>query len=197
MILFEVFWWIYLVTHYQREEFMLAYTWDTSSPSISVSPVARLGRPRAGALLPTPSPGGRLVDDHSARCPCRRPPPIVALYALGLWIFRGSNDQKNRFKGRPAGADPGAGRRTTLGRDGFHTSLSSGWWGVPARHPFITTTGEQVDGLSRDPLTHGARFASLAPYTPAPLGSRRSYAHRALLARASLPAEVRSPVGDD
>ncbi len=163
MLLFQVFWWVYLVTHYQREEFMLQ-TWDVIAERFGMALVW-------GDLVLVPFfysiAGWTLVDDLR---PLSLPAAaaITALYALGLFVFRGSNDQKNRFKADPHATIWGRTAETVGGR-----LLVSGWWGL-GRH--LNYTGEVTVYLAIA-LTTGA--CSLAPYL-LPLWLATLLAHRAL-----------------
>jgi delta14-sterol reductase len=78
---------------------------------------------------------------------------LFALHTLGLWIFRGANAQKDRFKRDRSvkiwGKDP----ETIGGR-----LLVSGWWGIGRK---INYTGEIMVYLSFALCTG---FSSLVPY---------------------------------
>jgi steroid 5-alpha reductase family enzyme len=56
---------------------------------------------------------------------------IVALKALGYWVFRGSNSQKNTFRQNPK--HPDVRHLETIKTASGRRLLVSGWWGV-ARH---------------------------------------------------------------
>ena len=56
---------------------------------------------------------------------------IVGLKALGYWVFRGSNGQKNTFRQNPEHTD--VRHLETLRTASGRRLLVSGWWGV-ARH---------------------------------------------------------------
>ena len=56
---------------------------------------------------------------------------IVGLKALGYWVFRGSNSQKNTFRQNPE--HPDVRHLKTLRTASGRRLLVSGWWGV-ARH---------------------------------------------------------------
>src|SRR5262245_3604146 len=163
MLLFEALWWVYLVTHYQREEFMLQ-TWDIIAERFGLALVW-------GDLVLVPFfysiTGWTLVDNLR---PLSTPAAtgIVALFVFGLWVFRGSNDQKNRFKADPRTTIWGRPAETVGGR-----LLVSGWWGV-GRH--LNYTGEVVVYLSIALLAGGR---SLVPYL-LPLWLASLLAHRAL-----------------
>jgi delta14-sterol reductase len=163
MGLYQLFWWVYLVTHYRREAFMLQ-TWDVIAEKFGLGLVW-------GDLVLVPffySVGGWvLVDDLDPLAPASAA-LLVALFALALWLFRGSNDQKHRFKadrgtriwGRPAEALDGR-------------LLVSGWWGI-GRH--LNYTGEVLVYLAIALTTDGR---SVAPYL-LPLWLAALLAHRAL-----------------
>lgn len=163
MLLFQAFWWVYLVTHYRQEAFMLQ-TWDVIAEHFGLALVW-------GDLVLVPFfyciAGWALVDDlrpisgaHAAA--------LVAFYAFALWLFRGANDQKNRFK-----ADPNA---VIWGRPAEaleNRLLVSGWWGI-GRH--LNYTGEILVYLAIA-MTTGTQ--SIVPYL-LPLWLAGLLAHRAL-----------------
>jgi len=131
MGLFQVLWWVYLVTHYRREEFMLQ-TWDIIAENFGFALLW-------GDLVLVPffyCIGGWALLEQTE--PMSRAGLLVvgALFAFGLWLFRGSNDQKHRFKADPGARIWGQPAETVGGR-----LLVSGWWGI-GRH--LNYTGEIV-----------------------------------------------------
>jgi hypothetical protein len=56
---------------------------------------------------------------------------IVGVKLLGLWIFRGSNSEKNRFRTNPN--DPAVAHLKTMPTERGTKLIISGWWGI-ARH---------------------------------------------------------------
>jgi delta14-sterol reductase len=163
MLLFQVFWWLYLVTHYQREEFMLQ-TWDVIAERFGFALVW-------GDLVLVPFfyciGGWFLIADLT---PLGAPATagIVALYLLALWVFRGSNDQKNRFKRDAQAIIWGKPAETLAGK-----LLVSGWWGL-GRH--VNYSGE-IGVYLAIALTTG--LGSIVPYL-LPLWLTTLLAHRAL-----------------
>jgi delta14-sterol reductase len=163
MFLFQAFWWVYLVTHYRREAFMLQ-TWDVIAEHFGLALAW-------GDLVLVPFfyciAGWTLVDDLRPLSTAGAA-ALVAFYAAALWLFRGANDQKHRFKadrdariwGRPA--------ETLDGR-----ILVSGWWGL-GRH--LNYTGEVLVYLA---IAMTAGTASVVPYL-LPLWLTGLLAHRAL-----------------
>ncbi|MCH9687113.1 MAG: hypothetical protein K0V04_37100 [Deltaproteobacteria bacterium] len=130
MVAYQAFWWLYMTTHYHYETGVLSM-WDVIAEKFGFMLMW-------GDLVLVPffySIGGWwLLDD--ARPPMQWPAlaGLAALHLLGLWIFRGANAQKDRFKrdrtvriwGQPAQALGGR-------------LLVSGWWGVGRK---INYTGE-------------------------------------------------------
>jgi len=147
MIAYQAFWWLYLTTHYWYERGVLSM-WDVIAENFGFMLVW-------GDLVLVPFfysiAGWWLLD-----APARSPLSMFALslmFLLGLWIFRESNAQKDRFKrdrgtkiwGRPA---------ETLGGK----LLISGWWGIGRK---LNYTGE-IMVYSCFALTTG--FQSIVPY---------------------------------
>lgn len=130
MIAYQAFWWLYLTTHYLQEVGVLSM-WDVIAEELGFMLVW-------GDLVLVPFfyciGGWWLLDDPRGAIGPGALAGLVALFGLGLWIFRGANAQKDRFKrdrnakiwGRPA--------ETLGGR-----LLVSGWWGIGRK---INYTGE-------------------------------------------------------
>jgi delta14-sterol reductase len=120
MVCLMAFWWLYLWTHYVKEEFMLS-TWDVQSENFGFMLVW-------GDLVYVPFfysiPGWWVAADQHAF-----PPWAVALlcafYLLCLIIFRQANWQKERYKQDGQAKIWGKAPKTIGGR-----LLISGWWGI-------------------------------------------------------------------
>jgi delta14-sterol reductase len=163
MGLFQMFWWIYLATHYYYEEFMIT-TWDVIAEDFGFALIW-------GDLVLVPffySIGGWTLLDDVEPTSTGTILAIGALYALGLWIFRSSNAQKHRFKKDANAMIWGAPAETIDGK-----LLVSGWWGI-GRH--LNYTGEILVYLAIT-MTTGTR--SFVPYL-LPLWMCALLAHRAL-----------------
>jgi delta14-sterol reductase len=121
MIAYQGFWWLYMTSHYHYEVGVLSM-WDVIAEKFGFMLVW-------GDLVLVPffySIGGWwLLDDP--RPPMQWPAlsGLVGLHLLGLWIFRGANSQKDRFKRNANARIWGRPARTLGGR-----LLVSGWWGV-------------------------------------------------------------------
>ncbi len=130
MVAYQVFWWLYMTTHYHYETGVLSM-WDVIAEKFGFMLLW-------GDLVLVPFfyciGGWWLLDDPRAAMQWPALAGLVGLHLMGLWIFRGANAQKDRFKrdrtiniwGRPA--------QTLGGR-----LLVSGWWGVGRK---INYTGE-------------------------------------------------------
>jgi len=149
MIAYLGFWWLYMTTHYFYERGVLSM-WDVIAEKFGFMLMW-------GDLVLVPffySIGGWWLLGDS-RPPLALPAllGLAALHLMGLWIFRGANAQKDRFKrdretkiwGRPA--------QTLDGR-----LLVSGWWGLGRK---INYTGEIMVYFSFALCTG---FQSLVPY---------------------------------
>ncbi|CAK0783472.1 hypothetical protein CVIRNUC_006671 [Coccomyxa viridis] len=73
----------------------------------------------------------RYLVDHPQDLSWAAVGAIVGLKALGYWVFRGSNSQKNTFRQNPE--HPDVRHLKTLRTASGRRLLVSGWWGV-ARH---------------------------------------------------------------
>lgn len=148
MILFECFWWIYLLTHYWQEEFMLS-TWDILAEKFGLMLIWG-----DGVLVPFfYSIGGWTIIDATTPMPIWAVVSTCILYGLGLAIFRGANLQKYRFKKNPNTNIWGKPAQTIDGK-----LLISGWWGVGRK---LNYTGEILVYLAIASTT-GAQ--SIVPY---------------------------------
>ncbi len=163
MGLFQMFWWVYLFTHYYYEEFMIT-TWDVIAENFGFGLIW-------GDLVLVPffySIGGWYLVDNLHPMSGWAITMVGLLYLSGLWIFRSSNAQKHHFKKDPDTLIWGAPAQTLDGK-----LLTSGWWGL-GRH--LNYTGE-ILVYTAIALTTG--FVSPVPYL-LPLWMCALLAHRAL-----------------
>lgn len=123
------FWFVYLFTHYVKEEFMLS-TWDVTTENFGFMLVW-------GDLVYVPFwyplPAFWIVDQTTPFTTGQ----LVALtvfFLLCLTIFRGANWQKEHFRRNPLAKVWGKPPRTLGGK-----LLISGWWGIGRK---INYTGE-------------------------------------------------------
>lgn len=148
MLAYQAFWWLYMTTHYIYEAGVLSM-WDVIAERFGFMLVW-------GDLVLVPffyCIAGWTLVTQSEPMPAAALAGVSVLHVLGLWIFRGSNAQKNRFKrdrtvkiwGRPA--------RTVGGR-----LLVSGFWGIGRK---LNYTGE-ICVYSSYALCTGAQ--SIVPY---------------------------------
>lgn len=151
LILFEVFTLLYIANYFHFEHGMLS-TWDVLEERFGWALVW-------GDLVLVPLfyslPGWYLVD---RLVPMSAPAVIglVAMYALGFWLFRGANQQKHRFKLDPAARIWRRPPETIGGR-----LLVSGFWGLGRK---LNYTGELLLYYA---WTLPCGFASPVPYLPA------------------------------
>lgn len=148
MVLYQAFWWVYLFTHYLHEDGVLSM-WDIIAEKFGFMLLW-------GDLVVVPFfyciTGWWLLAQPQSIAAWHAI-ALISLFTLGLWIFRGSNRQKNRFKrdrnaiiwGRPA--------QTLGGR-----LLVSGFWGIGRK---LNYTGEIMVYTS---FAATAGFASIFPY---------------------------------
>jgi len=129
MTLYQAFWWLYLFTHYRDEPGVLSM-YDVIAEKFGLMLVW-------GDLVLVPFfyciAGWYLVGQST---PMSTPAllGLVAMFSLGLWIFRGANKQKHTFKIDPTAKIWGSAPRLLGGR-----LLVSGWWGLGRK---INYTGE-------------------------------------------------------
>ncbi|WP_445632771.1 DUF1295 domain-containing protein [Nostoc sp. DSM 114161] len=126
---FQVFWWLYLFTHYCNEEFMLS-TWDIIAEKFGFMLVW-------GDWVLVPffySIAGWYLINIIDPMPIGSVIGICSLYLLGLVIFRGANTQKHRFKKNANTIIWGKPAKTLGGK-----LLISGWWGIGRK---LNYTGE-------------------------------------------------------
>jgi len=148
MWMFQVFWWLYLATHYYYEEFMLS-TWDIIAEKFGFMLIW-------GDIVLVPFfysiIGWHLVDAIEP-IPVTGAIAIALLYLVGLTILRESNAQKHRFKKNPQANIWGQPAQTLGGK-----LLVSGWWGIGRK---LNYTGDILVYFSIA-LTSG--FHSMIPY---------------------------------
>lgn len=148
MLAYQCFWWAYLFTHYWQEDNVLSM-WDVIAEKFGFMLLW-------GDLVLVPffySLAGWWLVANPQPMPLLGVLAIAALFTLGLWIFRESNGQKNRFKKDRDAIIWGKPAQTLGGR-----LLISGWWGIGRK---INYTGEILVYTSFA-LTTG--FGSLIPY---------------------------------
>ncbi len=148
MLAYQGFWWAYLFTHYWQEDNVLSM-WDVIAEKFGFMLLW-------GDLVVVPffyCIAGWWLLANPEPMPLLGVVAIAGLHGLGLWIFRESNGQKNRFKSDRQAIIWGKPAQTIGGR-----LLISGWWGIGRK---INYTGEIMVYLSFA-LTTG--FGSLVPY---------------------------------
>jgi len=130
MIAYQAFWWLYMTSHYHYEVGVLSM-WDVIAEKFGFMLVW-------GDLVLVPFfycvGGWWLLDDPRPALSWPALAGLVALHLLGLWIFRGANAQKDRFKRDPEAKIWGRPPEAIGGR-----LLVSGWWGLGRK---INYTGE-------------------------------------------------------
>ncbi|MEM7159550.1 MAG: hypothetical protein AAF799_42315 [Myxococcota bacterium] len=149
MIAYQVFWWLYMATHFHYERGVLSM-WDVIAEKFGFMLLW-------GDLVLVPFfyciAGWWLLDAPASAMSWPVLAALVVLHLLGLWIFRGANAQKDRFKrdrstliwGRPA---------EIMG----DRLLVSGWWGFGRK---INYTGEIMVYFS---FALCSGFQSVLPY---------------------------------
>ncbi|MFV8753835.1 hypothetical protein ACNOYE_25095 [Nannocystaceae bacterium ST9] len=148
MLAYQCFWWAYLFTHYWQEDNVLSM-WDVIAEKFGFMLLW-------GDLVLVPffyCIGGWWLLANPEPMPLIGVLAIAALFTLGLWIFRESNAQKNRFKKDRQSIIWGKPAQTLGGR-----LLISGWWGIGRK---INYSGE-IMVYASFALTTG--FHSLIPY---------------------------------
>lgn len=149
MALYQVFTFVYVFNYFQFEQGMI-HTWDIASERFGWMLVW-------GDYVLVPFfyclAGWWLVDASGPALSPIAAAGIVLLFVFGFWLFRGSNQQKHRFRQDPAIRIWGKPVETLDGR-----LLVSGFWGI-GRH--LNYTGEICVYLSFA-LTTG--FVSWAPF---------------------------------
>lgn len=148
MALYAAFWWVYLLTHYRDEAGVLSM-YDIIAEKFGFMLLW-------GDLVLVPffyCAAGWVLLDQTEPMSWPLLLAITAVYALGMWIFRGANKQKHRFKTEPEAAIWGAPPRLVGGR-----LLVSGWWGLGRK---INYTGELMVYFATAAL---AGFSSVVPF---------------------------------
>lgn len=85
----------------------------------------------------------RFLVDHPAALSWLSVAGILGVKALGFWIFRGSNGEKNEFRTNPTGEK--SKHLKFIQTASGSKLLISGWWGM-ARH--MNYTGDLLMGLA-------------------------------------------------
>lgn len=127
--LFVGFWFVYLFTHYVKEEFMLT-TWDITTENFGFMLVW-------GDLIYVPffySLPGFWIVDQMIQFTTAQWVGLAAFYLVSLTIFRQANWQKWRYKQNPYTHIWGKPAKTIGGK-----LLVSGWWGIGRK---LNYTGE-------------------------------------------------------
>lgn len=121
MILYQLFTGIY-VFNYFHFEYGMVYTWDIIAERFGFMLVwgDYAFVPFAYSVI-----GWYLVDPANGNLPAGIVILAVALFILGLWVFRGSNEQKDQFKRDPTKPIWGEAPESIQGR-----ILISGFWGI-------------------------------------------------------------------
>lgn len=148
MALYQVFWWLYLYTHYRDEAGILSM-YDIIAEKFGFMLVW-------GDLVLVPffyCAAGWVLLGQTEAMPWPQLLALTVAYALGLWIFRGANKQKHTFKVDPSAPIWGAPPKLLGGR-----LLVSGWWGIGRK---INYTGELMIYFATAML---AGFSSPVPY---------------------------------
>ena len=151
LLLYEAFTLLYVANYFHFEHGMLS-TWDVLEERFGWALVW-------GDFVLVPFfyslPGWYLVDRVT---PLSAPAAsgLIAMYALGFWLFRGANQQKHRFKLDPTARIWRRPPETIGGR-----LLVSGFWGVGRK---LNYTGELLLYYA---WTLPCGFASPVPYLPA------------------------------
>lgn len=119
-VLWAACWWLYLFTHYRDEAGVLSM-WDIIAEKFGFMLVW-------GDLVLVPffyCAAGWILLEQTEPASWSTIATIAAVYALGLWLFRGANKQKHTFKIDPSAPIWGERPRLTGER-----LLVSGWWGL-------------------------------------------------------------------
>ncbi|HJL16129.1 MAG TPA: DUF1295 domain-containing protein [Sandaracinaceae bacterium LLY-WYZ-13_1] len=148
MILYQAFTFIYVFNYFQFEYGML-YTWDIVAERFGFMLVwgDYAFVPFAYSIV------GWYLVDRTEPLPAWAAVGLIAMFALGLWIFRGANQQKDEFKRNPRVKIWGKRAKTIGGK-----ILVSGFWGIGRK---LNYTGEIMVYWS---FTLLAGDASIVPY---------------------------------
>jgi delta14-sterol reductase len=162
MWLYQAFFLAYIVNYFQFEYGML-YTWDVIAEKFGWMLIW-------GDYVLVPFfyslCGWWLLDNRDPLSPVAAV-GLAVVYALGFWMFRGSNEQKHRYKEDPGAIIWGKPAETIGGK-----LLVSGFWGIGRK---LNYTGELMIYTAWT-LTTG--FYSIIPYV-LPLWLAVLFPHRA------------------
>jgi Delta14-sterol reductase len=162
MALYQSFFTVYIFNYFQFEYGML-HTWDVIAENFGWMLVW-------GDYAVVPffySIGGWYLLANTDPMSPYLAAALVALFVVGLWIFRGSNEQKHRYKEDPMAKIWGRTPETIGGK-----LLVSGFWGIGRK---LNYTGELMVYFS---WTICTGFNSIVPYL-LPLWLVGLFAHRA------------------
>lgn len=162
MILYQSFFTIYIFNYFQFEYGML-HTWDVIAENFGFMLVW-------GDYVVVPffyCICGWYLLRNTAPMPAYQAAALIALFVVGLWVFRGANEQKHRYKENPSAKIWGRAPETVGGR-----LLVSGFWGIGRK---LNYTGELMVYFSWT-ITTG--FISLVPFL-LPLWLVCLFSHRA------------------
>ena len=129
MFVYQVFGFIYVLNYFQFEYGML-FTWDIVAEHFGWMLIW-------GDYVLVPffySICGWYLVDNLTPLPVWCVSALIALFVFGMWMFRGANEQKHRFKSNPNMSIWGKPAQALDGR-----LLVSGFWGI-GRH--LNYTGE-------------------------------------------------------
>lgn len=162
MILFQVFYFLYLVNYFQFEYGMI-YTWDIIAERFGWMLVW-------GDYVLVPFfysvPGWYLID-RMEDLPVWQVVALSLLYVGGFWLFRGSNEQKHQYKHDPHCRIWGKPAEALGGK-----LLVSGFWGIGRK---LNYTGELMMYYA---WTLPCGFDSILPFL-LPLWLTAFFPHRA------------------
>jgi delta14-sterol reductase len=145
MCLYQAFTLVYVFNYFQFEYGML-YTWDIVAERFGFMLVWG-----DYAFVPFAySVAGWYLVDRTEPLPALALFGLPIMFALGLWIFRGANQQKDEFKRNPAVRIWGRPAETIGGK-----ILVSGFWGIGRK---LNYTGEILVYWSFVLLTGGVSF---------------------------------------
>ncbi len=162
MWLYQAFYFAYLTNYFQFEYGML-YTWDIIAEKFGWMLVW-------GDYVLVPffySICGWYLYANTEPLPGYTAAALVLLYCVGFWLFRGTNDQKHRYKVNPKAIIWGKPAETVGGK-----LLVSGFWGIGRK---LNYTGELMVYFS---WTMTCGFDSLIPFI-LPLWLACLFPHRA------------------
>lgn len=162
MLLYQSFFTVYVFNYFQFEYGML-HTWDVIAENFGFMLVW-------GDYAVVPffySVCGWYLLRNTEPLPPHQVAALVLLFLVGFWLFRGSNEQKHRYKENPSAPIWGKPPETVGGR-----LLVSGFWGIGRK---LNYTGELMVYFSWT-ITTG--FESIVPYL-LPLWLLGLFTHRA------------------